>query len=196
MATKNYQTVLSFGYLYIVVLGIFKEAFHYSQLGIDYFKYASIADILISPLSDITQSITSILFFLLFAFLAFFLPTLLENKHDKPWVKKAFKLKDETKPEEFNKQIMNIATASFCLGLLGFYLGAGLGSGGKLSKQIEKGELKYEDKIEFLSGETDTINMLGKNSSFLFYIEKGKKEIEISPINNGNIKSIIEKKED
>lgn len=81
-----------------------------------------------------------------------------------------------------------------CLGLMGFYVGRGIGMGLKVTNQIKNGSIEFEDKISFINGEIDTINVIGKNSSFLFYLPKGKSEIEITPLNNGILKSIIEKR--
>ncbi len=194
MKDQNYQAVLSFGYLYIVILGILKEAFYYSQLGVDYFSYSAIADILISPISDITASITTISVFSIFVLLTFFLPVKLIKSKDKSWFKKAFKIDGSQEIENVQKQLSQFMIMLFCLGLMGFFVGRGIGAGAKISKQIKTATVEFEDKIVLMNGKTEVVHLIGKNSSFLFYLPKGKEEIEITPINGGVVKSIIEKR--
>ena len=194
MKTQEYQGILSFGYIYIVILGILKEAFFYSQLGVDYFKYSTIADVLISPISDITSSTTRILVFLGLVILTFRVPVWIAKKKEKSWVKKVFKIDGDKELKNIQKHLSDMFIMLFCVGLMGFYVGRGAGSGSRVSKKIKEGKVEFEDKISFINGKTDTIYLIGKNSSFLFYLPKGKTEIEITPINNGMLKSIIEKK--
>lgn len=194
MKNNNYQFFLSFGYLYIVILGFLKEAFYYGQLGVDYFKYSTVADILISPLSDITSSLTSLLVFIFVVSIIFILPNWFVKKKDKIWVQKLFKLEEEMDLVKTHKHLSNLFMASFCVGLLGFYLGGGIGAGAKIANKIDDDTLEYNDQISFTDGTSETIHLIGKNSSFLFYLPKGKEEIEITPINNGFLKSIIDKK--
>jgi hypothetical protein len=194
MKTQDYQTILTFGYVYIIILGILKEAFFYSQIGIDYFKYCSITDILISPISDITASITMILVFLFLIILAFGLPIWLSKKKDKSWFKKNIKIGEgkENSSQEIQNTLTRTNITGLAFALLGFYIGIGIGSGIKVSQKIKNEKIKYEDQLSYINGQIDTVYLIEKNSSFLFYIPKDKKEIEIAPINNGMLKSIIE----
>lgn len=194
MKTKDYQVMLSLGYVYIVILGILKEAFYYSQLGIDYFKYTAISDILLSPLSDITKTVYGIIIFIALIFLTFALPVWLVKWKDKKWVQSSFKVDPSKETSEIEKHLSNFCIVLFCLGLMGFYVGRGIGSGFRLSNEIEKETLEFEDRITFVNGDTKTVNLIGKNTSFIFYLPEGKADIEVTPINSGAIETIIEKR--
>ncbi len=194
MENKNFQAILPLGYLYIVILGVLKEAFYYSQLGVDYFNYSTVADILISPISELTTNIYTILGFIIFVLITFLLPIQLVKSKDKPWFEKSFKIDGNQELDVIQRQLLQFFLMLFCLGLMGFYIGMGIGQGFKISKQIKNGTIEFEDKIEMVDGKTETVNLIGKNSSFLFYLSEGKKEIEITPINGGVIKSIMEKR--
>lgn len=194
MENKNYQAILPLGYLYIVILGVLKEAFYYGQLEIDYFNYSTIADILISPISELTANIYTIIGFITFVLITFLLPIQLVKSKDKPWFAKTFKIDGKQELNVIQRQLLRFFLMLFCLGLMGFYIGMGIGGGHKVSRQIELGIIKYEDKIELVNGNTETIHLIGKNSSFLFYLSEGKNEVKVTPINGGVIKSIIEKR--
>jgi len=194
MESKNYQAILSLGYLYIVILGILKEAFYYSQLGVDYFKYSTITDILLSPLSDITKSVFGIIMLILLLFLTFALPIWMVKWKDKTWVKNSFKINPDHDTADVKKHLSNFFILLFCLGLMGFYIGAGIGSGFKISNHMKNETLKFEDKLNFINGDIETVSLFGKTSSFIFYLPEGESEIKITPINNGLLKSITEKK--
>ena len=194
MESKNYQTTLSIGYLYIVILGILKEAFYYSQLGVDYFKYSTITDILLSPLSDITESVYRILIFFSFLIFTFVLPNWLIKRKDKSWVQKSFKIDYSKKTKQIHEQFWNFSVFLFCIGLMGFFVGSGAGSGHKTMSQLEDGTLKFEDKISYVNGDTETVHLIGKNTSFIFYILEGESDIKITPTNSGILKSITEKR--
>lgn len=46
---------LPLGYLYLVILGIFRETITFYQLGVNYLSYASVMDVLLSPVAAITE---------------------------------------------------------------------------------------------------------------------------------------------
>ena len=79
--------------------------------------------------------------------------------------------------------------------LICFFLGFGIGGGNFLSKRIKSGALKYEkygQTLTFNSGEKKEIYLINTNSQYYFYVVKGKKSVEISPI--GSIQSIAKNK--
>jgi hypothetical protein len=194
MTDQNNASILSFGYVYIVILGVLKEAFTYSQLGVDYFSYATIADILVSPLSYIASNLTTLLLFLAVIILVLNLPQWLAKRQHTKWFKKVFSF--EEKRGSIQQQLQRTSIFVFAIGLMGFYLGTGIGYGLRLSIRLEKNELEYNDLLTFTDHQTDSVHIVGKNSSFLFYISEKKKHIEIMPMQNGMLKSIVENKQE
>jgi hypothetical protein len=53
---EKLQTFLPLGYLYLIILGILRDGVFFYMLGINFLKYSSIMDILISPISELTLS--------------------------------------------------------------------------------------------------------------------------------------------
>jgi len=80
---QEIQGFLSVGYIYLIVMGILNETLYYSQIGIDILNYSSILDVLISPISRLTSSISRLLIFIIIVFFTFKLPKILPNNKDK-----------------------------------------------------------------------------------------------------------------
>ena len=93
-----------------------------------------------------------------------------------------------------HKQHSNLCVFLLCLGLMGFYVRVGIGSGYKVANQIKEDSLEFEDKLTSMSNDPETVHLLGKNSSFIFYLPNGESNIKITPTNSGNLKSIVEKR--
>ena len=70
---------------------------------------------------------------------------------------------------------------------IGIFVGVGYGKGQKLKQKIESGELIYNNEINFIDDELLKAKLIGKNSSYIFYLIEGDTEVKISPI-NGTIK--------
>ncbi len=76
--TEGLQKFASFGYVFLIALGIMKESVFYYQININILKYSALTDILMSPIADLTShpivftagTVTFILAFALPAFLA------------------------------------------------------------------------------------------------------------------------------
>ena len=185
------QRTLPFGYLFLVVLGIIKESIYYYKVGINILKYSNIMDVLISPIADLTST-PIILFGFTILILILSLASLLISKNfNKDWLKKKISstkpLSDITEKDvsaHFGKYF--ISMFAFCL--LCFFLGLGLGSGSKVASKISKNELKYDYEITFGDDQTKEIYLIGSNSSYYFYVEKGNKNVKIAPV--GAIKSV------
>ena len=188
---QEVQGVLSLGYIYLIVMGILNETLYYNQLGIDILHYSSILDVMISPISRLTSSIMGFSFFIFLLIMLFFLPKHLIKKKDKTWFKKSFKLDDSLNEKEMETSFFKTFIFMFSLGLLGFYVGTGLGAGFKISKKIEKNEIEYQDNLVFIDGDSSQVKILGKNSSYVFYLTKENSTVKVSPI-NGMIRSIEE----
>jgi hypothetical protein len=121
--------------------------------------------------------------------LAFTVPKILANKKDKGWFKKIIKLESNTSEGEIKSSLSKTLIFIISLVFFGFFIGTGSGNGFKLLKKIETGEIDHNDRIKFIDGDYSKVEIVGSNSSFIFYLEKGNKTVMISPI-NGIIKSI------
>lgn len=185
------QKTLPFGYIFLVVLGIIKESIYYYQVGINILKYSNIMDVLISPIADLTSTPIILMGFTILILVLYVANLLISKNFNKEWLKKkigsAKPLADITEEDVrayFGKYL--ISMFAFCL--LFFFLGLGLGSGSKVASKISKNELKYNYEVTFGDGQTKEIYLIGSNSSNYFYVEKGNKNVKISPV--GSIKSI------
>ncbi len=189
--TDKIENLLPLGYLFLVIIGIFKESVFYYQIGINILNYSSILDILISPISTITSNYLVLLAIILLFILCYKLPGFLLNNHHKKWVKKNFDLKDsisELSIEELKNYFAFISIKFLAFMLLSFFVGFGLAEGMITSKKIKNDKLKYNYCLNYNTGEKELIYVIGFNSSYYFFTTKGNKNIKIIPI--GTIKSL------
>ena len=148
-------------------------------------------DVLISPIADLTST-PIILFGFTILILILSLASLLISKNfNKDWLKKKI---SSTKPlsditeKDVSAHLGKYFISMFAFCLLCFFLGLGLGSGSKVASKISKNELKYDYEITFGDDQTKEIYLIGSNSSYYFYVEKGNKNVKIAPV--GAIKSV------
>lgn len=189
---QDYYGILSFGYLYLVVLDILNETFYYNQLGINILNYSNISDVLLSPIAKITKSVSSTLIFIVLVIVVINLPAYLSKRRDKSWVQKNFGVTEKLTQADARRQLNRGLLFLSALGLLGFFTGTGLGGGYRISEKIENNEIKYNDLLTYSSGKTDTIAIIGKNSAFLFYLKNAEKQLKITPMNNGILQAITD----
>lgn len=78
--------------------------------------------------------------------------------------------------------------------LFGFFVGTGTGRGVGISGKIKDKALTFEDKLTFADNKTQNVCLLGKNSTYLFYMENDSSDIKITPISGGVLKSFSEAK--
>lgn len=185
------QRTLPFGYLFLVVLGIIKESIYYYQVGINILKHSNIMDVLISPIADLTSTPIILLGFTILILLWSLASLLISKKFDTDWIKKKIGSKkplSDITEEEVSAYFGKYFISMFAFCLLCFFLGLGLGSGSKVASKISNNELKYGYEITFGDNQTKEIYLIGSNSSYYFYVEKGNKNVKIAPV--GAIKSV------
>jgi len=78
--------------------------------------------------------------------------------------------------------------------LFGFFVGTGMGQGVGTSEKIREKTLTFDDKLTFANDKTQNVCLLGKNSTYLFYMENDTSDIKITPIAGGVLKSFSEAK--
>lgn len=189
--TTDIEKLLPFGYLFLVILGIFKESILYYQLGINILKYSNIMDILISPVADITYNPIVLGGFIIFGLLLYFVVFLMSKNYKSDFFKKLFGTKTDFSnlpEEEAKSKFGDIYIIMLAIGMLSFFLGIGIGSGKAIAEKNDKGTLKYTTVLTFNSNETEEVYLIGSNSANIFYYKKGNKNAKISPI--PSIKSI------
>jgi len=178
------QEYLSLGYIYLVILGIISDVLYYNFLDIEILRYATILDILISPINTLMSDLKILGLFTLFiggmyAIVFIISPKL---KKDKP----------ESKPQNKNDLTQKKAGSLVFLAIMIFsmFLGFGLGRGAKTRSQIKNGELKPSHTLLFKNGEQQVVRSLGTNSNYVFYVPEDTRDIVIAPISD-NISQII-----
>lgn len=189
---QEIQGILSIGYIFLILMGILNETLYYNQLGIEILTYSSILDVLISPISSLTTSISGFGLFIFFLLLIFGLPNYLAEQSPDHWLKKTFKFEQELSKKEAKNAITQTFIFMFSLGLIGFYVGTGIGKGVNLKKKMANNELTYEDHLVFLGGDSEKVEIIGKNSAYVFYLSKDNDVVKVTPI-SGTLKSIEEK---
>ncbi|WP_196888446.1 hypothetical protein [Aureivirga sp. CE67] len=188
---RDMQSYLAVGYIYLIVLGIFSETLYYNRLGVNILNYSSILDVMISPIAKLTSSILGILVFILFMIMIFKFPNFLVKNKNKKWFSKLFKSNQIETDEELRDSLSKVLVFMFSIGLIGFYVGNGIGFGSKIADKIKNNEIEYDDQIIFTNDEVKKTCILGSNSGFVFYLVENNTEVHISPM-NGNVRTIID----
>ena len=191
METSKIQNFLPLGYLFLVIIGILKETVFFYQIGIPILKYASIIDILISPIATITSHVYILLFIIVLFYLCFNMPVFLVKYRAKPWMQKAFKIDQKVfdlPVKERHDFLVIYAIKWLAVFLVSFFLGFGIVDGSTFANRIKNNKLDFNYKVNYSSGETEVISIISSNSSYYFYVSKGSKNIKITPV--GAIKYI------
>lgn len=194
---KNLEKILQLlplAYLFLIVLGILKESLFYFQVGINIMNYASIVDVIMSPIAELTSSTTVLIGCIISSFFPFILIIILKKYSHKKWTyyftneKDINQYSEEIKVEKYNM----LAFTYLASGYIGYFIGFGFINGGKIADKIANNTIQYEDQLFLNSGETKKCHILGSNSQY-FFIINSLKSTEIVPL--GSITSIINKPE-
>ncbi len=188
------QDYLSIGYVFLLVLGVLYQTIYYKYLGINILEYASVLDVLISPIAVLTGDLALLLGVVICCFLAYSYVKVLPKYYK--WLSKKKKYQSGNKKEKLDKirdafktNSKSLILIMIALYIIGGFIGFGIGGGQKTKKRIKNDDYKLTHKLTFEDGESLDIKMLGKNSLYVFYITKGDKEVSIAPIDS-NIKVI------
>ena len=176
------QGILSLGYIYLVILGIINETLTFYPSGVNIIKYSSVLDVLISPISQITAKPLGLIFFLVLILCLLFLPSYFSNKGYRKWYKSAFGIKSDVGKKENQTHISNMMIVWILFGSFGFFIGTGISSGQKMKEKLEDKKIEFNDVLNFTSGVKDEVEIVGKNSIYLFYITPESKSVVVSPI--------------
>lgn len=181
--SDSFQKMLPFGYLFLVVMGILKESVYYYQLGINYLKYATIMDVLISPIATLTLHPLLLVALGIVSVSSYGISVYYARQKAK-----ANKGGHVMSKEEIDAQLSSIFVRCFAFTLLCFFLGIGVGEGLDVQRKIATGTLHYDYKLNYNSGDAEEVCILGSNSIYYFYLSKGSKVIKIMPV--GGIRNL------
>lgn len=186
------QEYLSLGYIYLIVLGIISDVIYFGSLNIDILNYSTILDVLISPINILTKS--WILFFvfvgvitLSYLYITILVPKFHKKYRHKKWYNISGNVEKSDKMMESineNKGIPFIFMFVFCM-----FVGLGVGRGNKVKERIQTQEIEANYSVTFVNDLVKDVYVVGQNSSYLFYVLKGDKEVSITAI-NPNIKVV------
>ncbi|MDW3647109.1 MAG: hypothetical protein R8P61_08605 [Bacteroidia bacterium] len=182
------QDYLSFGYLYLLILGIVRDSIYYGFMGINIIRYSDVMDVLLSPIAYLSQEYVLFLIFLFITYWVAIQPSFHKKHRSKKWYSRIFNVE---KRDNIYAEAPLIPREMPLIALMvaSLLLGTGVGKGIKTADKMKAAELKMLDEISFLDNETEKVHVIGQNSSFIFYVREGKKEVSVSPI-NGTIKRI------
>ena len=183
---EKLQTLLPIGYFYLIILGILKDGVFFFMLGINFIKFSSITDVLMSPIADVTRYPVLLIAVLLISYGLYVLNNYQVKNSQKKWVRNSFthkKYLDQNKnatDEDFKKFIKNQFLNSIFVMIACFFLGGGLGFGLNARDRIRNNNMKFNHRITYNSGKSVDIYLLDSNSVYYFYVEKGQKDITIT----------------
>ncbi|MFK8006935.1 MAG: hypothetical protein AB8H03_11210 [Saprospiraceae bacterium] len=180
---RNLQDYLSLGYIYLLILGIGREVIYYRFLDVNILSYSNVLDVLLSPIVYLSSKPIIVLLFIILTAVIYFI-----NKAN---YKK--KLKDDSISESgkvtAKNEILKGTLILLSLGIFGFFIGTGIGSGISYGSKLKKGEFEASHQITFLSDKELSVKLIGNNSQYIFYVLENEKQVTISPI-SGNVKMI------
>ncbi|SNR15338.1 hypothetical protein [Tenacibaculum jejuense] len=180
-------------YVYFILLGIVSDALFYAVLGVQYLNYVSILDALISPFSLLTDSLKLTLalvicFFLLYKYVTKWSYTLHKKYKHKKWYGKIHNIERREKAFKDLEEKKGLAEGLLFLFFILFVslrLGMGLGKNHKIKTK----EIKPNYELTFKDNSQKDVQVIGQNSSFIFYVEHKEKVVSVTPISD-NIKQI------
>lgn len=184
------QDFLSFGYLYLLLLGIVSDSIYYGMAGINIISYSSVLDVLLSPIVRLTDNLVfPIVIFLTPAVLYWWLKFIKKMEEKK----KAKKKEGNEKPAGITVSLSSRNMWLFFTALVIFsaFIGYGLGGGHSIQQSLEEGDIKTNHRITFQDGQTAEVKLVGNNSEYVFYIMQDSAVVTVSPIKE-TIRSIEE----
>ena len=174
----GFQDYISMGYLALLFLGILRETIYYRILGINILNYSSLIDVLLSPVSLLTEHIILIIALIVITALFTYFLNRKESKEKKTFIYWLF-----------------ASTPMFFSVLFGMIIGNSVFKSTRIKNEIKVAEHKANHQILFNDNEKIDVKIIGQNSDYVFYVTESDDQISISPV-KGNIKKIEKLKED
>ncbi len=176
------QDYITFGYLYLVILGIVNIVIYYSRFNINIFDFIGVSDILLAPINMLFLNYTFTILLLVFiGFLTLMLKFIflginellskLAIKYNKP----------KTEIPFFPPMVFVLLfTISF------LFLSVNMTDG--VYEKVKSKNFNMNTKLTFADNTTEEVYVIATTSMYMFYIEKGQEVVTIMPL-NGNLKS-------
>lgn len=171
MKNIGIQEYLSFGYIYLLALGIITDTIFYNLIGIKILNYSNISDILITPINLLTSNVILLVLLLIIIGFSYFYTNILIPRFQK--------LKPEL-PENVSTSTQWIVLAAVLF--LCLFLGLGIGRGYRMNELIVEGKLETNKFITFSNSKTAEVRIVGQNTAFIFYVPKNGRSVVVSPI--------------
>ncbi|MBV6879296.1 hypothetical protein NG800_003725 [Epilithonimonas ginsengisoli] len=191
---EKLQTLLPLGYLYLIILGILRDGVFFYMLGINFIKFSSITDVLMSPIADLTRYPILLIAVVAINYALFLYNRFHVRSSHKNWVRssivyKKFWIKNGNATEQdFKNHIKNQFLNSLLVMIASFFLGGGIGFGITARDRIENNNMTFNHKITYDPGKSAEAYMIDSNSVYYFFVEKGQKNISIS--STGSIEKV------
>jgi hypothetical protein len=173
MKNIGIQEYLSFGYLYLLALGIITDTVFYNLIGIKILNYSNVSDILIAPINLLTSNVILLFLLLIIIGFSYFYTNILIPRFQK--LKPELPVKENTSMQ----WVVLAAVLFLCL-----FLGLGIGRGIKMNKLIIEGKLPPNKYITFSNSKTAEVMIVGQNTAFIFHVPKNGRSVVVSPISN------------
>jgi len=187
------QEVLSIGYIFLIIVGMYLEFVKYNVFGINIIEHSDFADFLIAPFKNPTLIIVPII--------GGFLTLLLNYYYEKRKFQKKKILNEESKtfqntdktttlnpPSNVDyKSVIIILILMFTFFNIGFGISGYFSNYGRMERNLNSKITNAN--VKFIDGSEKKVYLLGKNTSNLFYFENNKIDLIVCPI-PGNVKSI------
>jgi hypothetical protein len=168
------QEYLSLAYLTLIFFGLLCDVAYYSFFGFNILNYTDLYDVFFAPFVPLINNELLFGAVIVICIAGYFAIQKSQKKLGKPaqnnWTQRAFPL------------LLMAALA---------VLGSRIGSGIAQKSHISKEGPSPSHRLIFADQSVLEVELLGKNSGYLFYLPAGEKEVAISPI-AGNIREIQE----
>lgn len=171
------QDILSFGYLYLLLLGIASDSIYYGMIGINIISYSNVLDVILSPIVHLTGNLQFPFIIIVFPILLFFFLKFMESRQ-----KKSSESKDAKNVKALPfRQLWILVSA---LVIFSAFLGYGLGGGSAIKTKMQNGTIEADHLVEFTDRSKIKVRLIGNTSAYLFYIEEGKGVVTIAPLSD------------
>lgn len=181
------QDFLSFGYLYLLLLGIVSDSIYYGIVGVNILSYSDVLDVLLSPIVRLTDNLVFPTIIIIIPGVLYYYMLLIEKLQKRKEKKKA-----DAKPESaFLGGIsrMNAWLLFSALVVFSAFIGYGLGGGYALKERMQEERIKVDHRITFQDDDVLEVKLVGNNTDYVFYIPEKGKAVMIAPVKE-NIRSI------
>lgn len=176
-STPPASELLTMGYLYLLVLGIANQSLFYGLLGVNFLAWSDVLDVLISPIALLTGHPGRLTVIVLLVALLY------------PYTKWIRALAHKRRPvggdERMQKEEAPLLNAwlvySACVLVFG-YIGFAAGGGLELRERLAEGDARVSHRVDFRDGRSFEVELVGKNTGFLFYFVPGDTELSIVPL--------------